>query len=171
MQNQSLWHLCDGFIIVGGGDVNPAIYKQVNTSSNDISDYVDELDLSVISYAVENTKPLMGICRGIQIINVFFHGSLKQDIPNHQGVNHHIVQLKPLKKFPKDCIVNSYHHQSIDKLGYGLIALYESDDQEIEVIIHEKLPIIAVQFHPEIDKEDSFSKQLIDYFNDILINY
>ena len=76
--------LCDGFVVVGGDDANPALYKEENFASLNIVDEIDELDLNVIDYAVKNNKPLFGICRGLQMINIYFEGSLKQNILKHK---------------------------------------------------------------------------------------
>lgn len=134
----------DGFLIPGGNDLDPALYHQKNIASFGIDKEIDELDKKIILYAITKQKPLLGICRGIQSINVFLGGTLKQDIYNHSNENHFI------KCQNKYYLVNSYHHQSIDNLAPDLEILALSIDGEIEIIKHKKLPIYGVQFHPEL---------------------
>ena len=81
--------LCDGFIILGGDDINPSLYNEENISSNNIDDGIDELDFKILRYSIKNKKPVLGICRGIQSINVFFKGSLLQDIV-HKEIYHEV---------------------------------------------------------------------------------
>lgn len=156
--------LCDGFLITGGDDINPSLYNQHNTNSLGISDRMDETDLKVIKYAVDNSKPLMGICRGLQVINVFFGGSLHQDIPGHKNTTHEIQVSKTA--YCKDTIttVNSYHHQIIDSLGKNL-SVFAKHNDIIEGIYHKELPILAVQWHPEINK-NNFETNLFKNFID-----
>ena len=74
--------LCSGFIITGGEDINPIRYNEDNINSN-YDDNIDESDFKIIDYAYKNKIPLLGICRGHQIINVYFHGTLIQDYTGH----------------------------------------------------------------------------------------
>ena len=73
---ENILSYADMIIIPGGVDVNPALYGELNTDSRDIDDELDKLELEVLGYAVENHIPVLGICRGLQIINVFFGGTL-----------------------------------------------------------------------------------------------
>ena len=101
----------DAFLLPGGYDIDPAYYHQSNYASSNISFEIDELDKKIILFCVQNKTPLLGICRGIQSINVFLGGSLKQNIINHMDENHFIY-------FNNNYIlVNSFHHQSIDRLA------------------------------------------------------
>ena len=136
--------LFDAFLLPGGYDIDPKYYQQENYAAQNIDAELDELDFKIIDYAQKTKKPLLGICRGIQSINVFFEGSLKQDILHHQNEDHFIEWNH------KAYLVNSFHHQSIDKLGNDLLILAKSQDGEIEIIKHKNLPILGVQFHPEL---------------------
>ena len=84
---------CDGFLIVGGDDANPNLYNEENYASYNVIDEIDELDLKIIDYATKNLKPLFGICRGLQMINIYFKGSLKQNIFNHSEGSHKIIMF------------------------------------------------------------------------------
>lgn len=134
----------DAFLLPGGYDIDPSYYQQKNYAAKNIDKEMDELDFKIIDFAQKTKKPLLGICRGIQSINVFFKGTLKQDILHHQNENHFITWNQ------KSYLVNSFHHQSIDKLGNDLQVLAKSQDGEIEIIKHTSFPILGVQFHPEL---------------------
>lgn len=169
--NTHAYAQCDGFVIIGGDDVNPYLYGEENYASHGICDEIDGLDLQIIEYAATHNKPLFGICRGLQMINIYFKGTLKQHVLNHDVGSHKIVLVDQFLDFPELEIVNSFHHQSIKKIGQNLRVLYYSLDGEIECFIHEKHPIIAVQFHPEMDKNNQFYRTLLEYFNSLLRLY
>ena len=121
----------------------------------------DDLEYKIIKAFVDRKKPIWGICRGIQILNVYFGGTLTQDIPTQLGGDHskgvcHPVHIKSDSILGNLCgesmEVNSYHHQALDKLGDGFqaIAWGESNGHTFaEAIQHESLPIWSVQWHPE----------------------
>lgn len=164
----NIYCACDAYAIVGGLDANPKLYNEENISSNGIDEVNDQIDLDIIKIAVLNNKPLFGICRGIQMINIYFNGTLKQNIRYHMDTTHKIFLIEDFY-FLKDVEeVNSFHHQSIKKLGDGLINVYSSYDGEIECVFHKQYPIIGVQFHPEIDIESDLSTRLLLYFKKLV---
>lgn len=169
-QSKELLDLCDGFILTGGDDLNPKLYNEQNTKSNDIDDEIDSLDIMIIDYAYKKNKVLLGICRGIQSINVYFNGTLKQDFKNHMKVNHKIKKVSNPRLFDigYEIIVNSYHHQTINKIGNGLKATYCSSDGVVEIIEHEEKNIIGVQYHPEINIDNN-SVLLFELFKSCII--
>lgn len=153
----------DGLLIPGGFDVSPEFYHQkINGSYEEgMSKELDEMQLSFIDQFVKAQKPILGICRGHQILNVYFGGSLIQHLPNYEkhsspdfkGDKVHEVYTTEdnifRKLYGERFYVNSSHHQAVDKLGEGLHVALRSDDDVIEAMCHEELPIIGVQFHPE----------------------
>lgn len=158
--DEQLFCLCDGFVLTGGWDANPKRYGQENLDSRHVYDDVDELDLAIIEHCVRYQKPLLGICRGIQLINIYFGGTLHQHISYHENGVLHRIQKKQESKWlslSKEYFVNSYHHQAIDRLGKSLMELMCSEDQIVELLEHETLPILGCQFHPEINKEEILS--------------
>ena len=159
----------DGFLIIGGADINPSLYNEENYASLGVDDEIDKVDLEMIDYAVKNSKPLFGICRGLQVINVYFGGSLKQHVFNHDNNSHKIILVDEFSSFPLEAEVNSFHHQTVKKIGDNLNVLYYSIDGEVECFKHKNFPIIAVQFHPEMDKNNSFYSSIKEYFL-LLIN-
>ena len=164
----NLYYACDAYAIVGGADANPKLYNEENISSVGIDEVNDQIDLDIIKIAVLNNKPLFGICRGIQMINIFFNGTLKQNVRYHSNTTHKIFLLEEFYFLKDFCEVNSFHHQSIKKLGEGLVNVYSSYDGEIECVVHKDYPIIGVQFHPEMDIESDISLRLLMYFKQMV---
>ena len=153
----------DAIVIQGGADVNPALYGEENTASVAIDDALDTLELEVLKAAAEKKVRTLGICRGLQIMNVFFGGSLIQHIncatqhARDEGSEadkiHSSSVLKP--SFVYDIFgktqltINSAHHQAIKTLGKGLCAVQYSNEGIIEAVEHDSLPFYALQWHPE----------------------
>lgn len=163
---EAVLSLCDGFLLTGGWDFDPQLYNETNDGlSEGIDSSIDELDRQVVTYAKEHKLPMLGICRGHQAINVFMGGSLYQDLKNHSGVTHN-VKTSPNQhlQFPREFATNSWHHQAIKRvaLGFEVIAIHE--DQTIEAIIHTELPIIGIQWHPEVSADDPQTKIVFDAF-------
>ena len=152
----------DGIVLPGGVDLNPALYHEKNTDSRDINDALDRLELAVIEWAVEEKIPVLGICRGFQILNVYFGGSLIQnvercDIHTWTGTEDRVHSTMVEKDSflyeiygAEEIMVNSAHHQAVKELGAGLKAVqFSREDGIMEAFHHAKLPIFAVQWHPE----------------------
>lgn len=163
----ALLSFVDGICLPGGYDVDPSYYHQPNLKSEPIEAEIDQLDLDVIEIAQEKEIPILGICRGLQIINVALGGSLIQDIPQNiidhnvsfknKTKNHgHLVSIVKESKlhsiFGDETEVNSYHHQAIDRLADGLTVCAVSSDGIIEAVEGEN--ILAVQWHPERMTQD-----------------
>lgn len=147
---------CDGLLVPGGADVDPIHYGQTNTASVGIDPDRDRDELALIRRFCDLGKPILGICRGHQILNVALGGTLIQDIPGHaqtDGVDRvHAVRVTHpfLHAFYGNSFVsNSSHHQAVNRLGEGLSVTCVSEDGVIEGVIHENGNIIGVQFHPE----------------------
>jgi len=169
---EEMFNLCDAFVVTGGVDLDPMTYKDVNTGlSKDMHPSLDLLDSLVIKYAKTTKKPLLGVCRGLQSINVFLGGTLYQDLAQlglkHSNIpgNHKINTVEnDVLKFESEIAVNSYHHQGIKKLATGLKVIGKQTDGIIEAVVHESLPIIAVQWHPEMRPSSPESKVIFDTF-------
>ncbi len=149
----------NGLLLPGGGDINPARYRKPLCGSVDIDDALDQAQFAMLQAFLQTGKPILGICKGHQVINVHFGGSLIQDIPQadrhryQEGDQVHLTRVQkdswlyPLygEEFP----TNSAHHQAIDQVAEGFHVIQTSYDGVIEAIAHEKLPILSVQWHPE----------------------
>ena len=158
----------DGLLIPGGVDVNPKLYGQENIASEPPDDVLDEITMKAIKLFFENGKAILGICRGLQILNVYFVGTLKQDIPNHKNIDHKIKLEKDSilqKYYGNEMVVNSIHHQCIDKLGSGLSPIAYAEDGVIEAFIHKNNKIIGTQFHPERMQN---GEKIFEIFNTML---
>lgn len=150
----------DGLILCGGGDIHPARFGQVDAGSRNIDPRRDEAELALTARFLASGKPILGICRGIQLLNVALGGDLIQDLPpdlrpNHTGQGD---LLHPTRTAPGSFLrrlygpaptVNSAHHQSVGRLGRGLNAIQWSMDGCVEGLCHTSLPLWGVQWHPE----------------------
>ena len=146
----------DALLLPGGGDLEPWRYGRENTASRGLEPERDEAELRLLQDFTAAGKPVLGVCRGLQTINVFFGGTLLQDIPGHGAVEGadrlHAVRTapSPLRRlFGERAPVNSAHHQAADRLGSGLRAVQWAGDGVVEALCHERLPVWAVQWHPE----------------------
>ena len=146
---------CDGLLLPGGGDLEPWRYGQENFACRDLEPERDDAELVLLERFTVSGKPVLGICRGLQTINVFFGGTLVQDLPGHSAVSRdrlHAVAAAPRtfgSLWGTRPVVNSAHHQAADRLGTGLQAVQWAPDGTVEAFCHETLPVWAVQWHPE----------------------
>lgn len=156
---------CDLLILPGGGDIDPSFFHQSNTASRNVDFILDNVQFSFLEAFVKMGKPVIGICKGMQLINIYFDGSLTQNLPDasrslHAYINkdkyHKITPIPSpncpfpwLLNFPDPLFVNSAHHQAVSKIGQNLYPLHLAPDDVVETICHRTLPIIGVQWHPE----------------------
>ena len=155
-----------GLLLPGGGDIAPSLYGQEDIACTDIDPERDTSELYALSQAVSMGKPVLGICRGEQLINVFFGGTLRQDLPGHSRTADHLDRLHSVRTAPSfladlygvQAIVNSAHHQAVETPGEGLRPIQWAPDGTVEALEHDALPVWAVQWHPE-RMRGPFSKQ------------
>ena len=143
---------CDALLLSGGGDVHPALYGQTCDTSAHLSiDPVrDGEEQGLFEAFAARNKPILGVCRGIQVINVLCGGTLFQHLDDHSDACHPITCSARLAALVGSApMVNSYHHQACNRLGQGLRLAARAPDGVIEAIWHESLPILGVQWHPE----------------------
>lgn len=147
---------CDCLLLPGGGDVEPWRYGQKNTASHGLEPGRDAKEWELLAHFISRKRPILGVCRGMQVINVFFGGDLIQDWDGHSGADgadrFHAVENAPSlfrSLYRARCEVNSSHHQIVDHLGEGLEALQWAEDGAVEGFRHRMLPVWGVQWHPE----------------------
>lgn len=159
---------CDGFLITGGLDIDPIFYGEDDDRSVLTKAEIDFLDRKIVNYCKDNHKPLFGICRGMQAINVFLGGSLYQDIPGHKEGMHSLTSDGTF--FASRFDVNTNHHQAIKYLAKNLVPLAKSTDELgiIEALRHASLPMIGVQWHPELMASSQESKKLMEEFRKMI---
>ena len=178
--------VCDGFIFAGGVDIDPRRYcEEQKPTTEEINPKRDEIEFNLFNVLVKSGKPILGICRGMQLINVALGGTLYQDIktelktdiihraPKGEKYASHTVRAvpnTPLRNMlgVEFFDVNSVHHQAVKGLGNGLVSAAYSDDGLTEAFYHESHPyLFAVQWHPELtildcEKSKSIFKSLKD---------
>lgn len=151
----------DGLLLPGGADIDPARYGGPEMPDEFVIEPArDDLESALLDLAVAESLPVVGICRGMQLINVHGGGTLHQDVPPHSHFDKppnaeiHDVAFAPDSRlagiYGSRRAVNSLHHQTIDRLAPGLRAVGHADDGTIEAIEAEDRPWLAVQWHPEM---------------------
>ena len=150
----------DGLILPGGDDIDPALFGAENQGSREIDRDRDLQQLQLLHHFVQAKKPILGVCKGHQLLNVYFGGGLCQHIPQylqHQRIDGrdqaHAVRCEAgcllEKLYGPEFPVNSAHHQAVDTPAPGLRAVAWAEDGVLEAMVHESLPILGVQWHPE----------------------
>lgn len=177
-----------GLVLTGGGDIDPHFYgEDRHPSVEDAEPGRDEFELDLVRRAVEGDLPVLAICRGAQVLNVAFGGSLVQDIPTalRTDLRHripqpkneiaHEVRVAPGSKLEAalglavtatgSCRVNSRHHQSVARLGKGLQLVATAPDGIVEAIEAPDVAFcIGVQWHPENFVDGGEFRPLFDAF-------
>lgn len=167
----------DGLIITGGRDVMPESYGQARhpATDEDVADnrMRDAMEFALVRGAVRRGMPLLGICRGAQVLNVALGGTLHQHLPVVVGHTHHqqgnaVFSTSTVRTVPGSRLAaligessdaQCYHHQAIDRLGEGLVVSAQDADGVIEAVeldraTHPHAWVVAVQWHPEERLDD-----------------
>ena len=157
----------DGFLFSGGVDVSPLKYGMPpERKLGKIVPERDEFELKLLDAVLKRNKPVLAICRGYQLVNVYFGGTLHQDISDqkttHAGLmypKHEKIHRVTLSKGSiagkaynsSEIWTNSFHHQALDKVGDGLVVTGYSEDGMVEAFEHPGYKFLAgVQWHPEM---------------------
>ena len=167
--------MIDKLILTGGQNVHPQFYGEKKTIESDDYNLVrDEFELALLKEALRQNKPIMAICRGVQLVNVAFGGTLHQEIEGHWqglpfGTSHSIETVEGsvvAQLFGKESQVNSVHRQSIKDLAPNFrVTAVDPRDQTIEAIESiDEHRIIGLQWHPEflVNEEDG-NLELFEY--------
>ena len=171
----------DGVIMAGGPDVHPKYFGQeIDPYCGTIAEDRDVMELYVMKRVMEADMPVLGVCRGMQLINIALGGTIHQDVVHHMNIVHRqgegirywhdivfegesmLRRLVPSEHYP----VNSYHHQAVDALADGLIPTAYSPDGLIEAYERPASKfLMGVQWHPEVSyTADSFSRKIFARF-------
>lgn len=152
--------VCDALLLPGGGDITPAFFGEKNHGSRSIDTELDILQFQALDLCIRERKPVLGICKGMQVINVGLGGTVIQDLKTaglheyNDGDQYHATVVENTswlhRLYGGGITVNSAHHQSIGKPGNGLRVIQRCEaDGCPEAFVHESLPILGVQWHPE----------------------
>jgi putative glutamine amidotransferase len=166
--------LVDGIVLSGGNDIDPAHYgAQRHPAVTDICPERDEFELGLAKIALTRGMPVLGICRGLQVLNVALGGTLHQHLPDLPGTLVHSPEWLDGRRDPSNrwgsafhevevshpwlarltarrVETNTYHHQAADRLGDGLVAAARSADGVVEALVGTESPVLGVQWHPEL---------------------
>lgn len=168
---RGIYERLDAVLLPGGGDINPDTYKATlrHETLAEIDDNRDRMEISLTRWAADDDRPVLGICRGIQMMNVALGGTLIQDIPSTvvNALQHdiprntprstllHEVQIDASSRLGRilgkpQLAVNSIHHQAVETLAPGMVITAHAPDGVVEAIEWpEKHFFLAVQWHPE----------------------
>ncbi len=173
----------DGLLLIGGTDIDPAAYgEELMNPAWNVDVERTAFEAKLVALALERGVPILGICRGCQMLNVALGGSLYQDLAQQrrcevvhragrgQPPARHPVRVEPGSKLSailgvEELEVNSYHHQGIRELGSGLRAVAWSPDGLVEAVeLPEKPFVLGVQWHPERDFDKPEQRRLLRAF-------
>lgn len=160
----------DGLVLPGGGDIDPASYGEDRDGENlyGIRPESDLFEVALVREAAARRLPLLGICRGLQVINVAFGGTLHQDLAEHPQdlagrafAGHYRTKIRPDSRLhhivdSTELVVNSLHHQGVKDVGEGLSVVASAADGVVESIeaTNKNWDMLAVQWHPECLRDE-----------------
>jgi putative glutamine amidotransferase len=177
-----LLDLLDGLILAGGSDVDPAAYgAEAHPATIGTNTERDAFELALASRAIERDLPFLGICRGMQVLNVARGGTLLQHLPESHGHedhrrnsgtfdgNDHLVRLADASLAARSAGETSHrtlshHHQGVDRVGEGLAVTGRSvlDDLPEAIELPDRRFVLGVQWHPEVDETSRLIAALVD---------
>lgn len=183
---QDLVNLLDGFLFTGGPDIHPFLFgEETHSDCSNVSTKRDSLELMLLPMVMEQKKPILAVCRGIQLVNIGLGGTIYQDIPSqypkdfpiahkqpfYYTIPSHTVTITPQTKLAEICRqpsikVNSMHHQAVKDVAPGCIVSGVGPDGLIEAIEMPEYPFfIGVQWHPEyLCEQDQAAANLFSQF-------
>jgi putative glutamine amidotransferase len=185
---EALLDEADGLLLMGGPDIDPALFgEEARPETYGVHRNEDDFEIALVRAAVARGLPTLAICRGMQLLNVAFGGSLDQHISDQPGMLSHASQvfpkpepdsigpLQPVEIDPNCRLARVLgsttttgahsHHQAVARVGDGLVAVGRCDDGVVEVVEHESGWVVGVQWHPEdTAADDPQQQQIFDAF-------
>lgn len=176
--------MVDGLLISGGNDVSPEMYGSKENKCGTLDENRDAMEKCLLEKALEMDMPVLGVCRGVQLMNAALGGTLYQDLPSEGYPNHtitkfarniatHTVDVKEDTLLAKilgsvELGVNSFHHQAVERLADGLEAAAVSKEGIVEsVYMPGKKFVLAVQWHPEMMFDSEVQQKIFAAFVDV----
>jgi len=164
---ESLLSVVDALVLTGGQDIDPAAYGAANEASVGVRPEADAADLRLLAGALDRHLPVLGVCRGLQLANLFFGGDLLQEVRSRDNSDHpladpatlhdhrHTIEIEAGSRLATiyqagPLEVGSLHHQAIARLADGLIATALTSGGVVEAVEARNHDLIAVQWHPEL---------------------
>jgi len=151
--------LYDGLILPGGGDIDPRLFGQLLAGTRFFDPELDRIQLGILEAFVTEKKPVLGICKGMQLINIYFGGDIIQHLSTamaHEYTGkdqfHESVAVKGsflAELYGQHFMVNSAHHQGVGAPGRGISYVQFAKDGTVEGLAHGSFPVFGVQWHPE----------------------
>jgi gamma-glutamyl-gamma-aminobutyrate hydrolase PuuD len=167
----------DGILVCCGPDIDPRLYGSMRHEQTASSDRRrDTFDIALIRAAIDAGRPFLGVCRGMHVLNVVRGGSLIQHLPDAVGherhqpdpvkMSAHDIQVSMSSRLGQvigaDASVPTRHHQGVQRLGTGLLAVAWADDQIVEAVELQGHPFgVGVQWHPEEDEDQRLIKEFV----------
>jgi putative glutamine amidotransferase len=184
--SETVLDLLDGLILAGGSDIDPACYgAEPHPKTKHTVPERDRFEIALARRAVERDIPVLGICRGMQLLNVAFGGTLKQHLPDEFGHEDHLrspgsfdeadhdVRLKPGSLAARATgeevhVTKSHHHQGVDRIGEGFkVSGHSVLDDLVETIeLPDRRFVLGVQWHPEADAQSGVISALVEEARD-----
>ncbi|MBM7515060.1 gamma-glutamyl-gamma-aminobutyrate hydrolase family protein [Nocardioides nitrophenolicus] len=178
MSPEDVLDLVDGVVFVGGADVDPRRYGGVpHPRSGGLEPLRDQFELDLAARGLRAGVPMLGICRGAQLLNVALGGTLVADLPIGVGESHasyayprahrsHAVSFTAGSAleaiYGPETVVNSFHHQAVDRPGRDVVVTGRADDGVVEAFEVADRPVVGVQWHPECFTADPIFNWLVD---------
>ncbi|WP_432087675.1 gamma-glutamyl-gamma-aminobutyrate hydrolase family protein [Streptomyces sp. bgisy095] len=162
----------DGLVVAGGADVEPVRYgAEPDPRTGPPARERDSWELALIDAALASGTPLLGICRGMQLLNVALGGTLVQHLDGHVEavgvIGRHKVEPVPGTRYaslvPETAEVPTYHHQAVDRLGAGLAVSARAEDGTVEAVeLADPVWALGVQWHPEMGEDGRVMRGLVE---------
>jgi putative glutamine amidotransferase len=186
---EEVFHYCHGLLLPGGNDIDPGLYggKRMGGDTPGLFERKqDDFDMKLIQLALMRNLPILGIGRGMQLVNVILGGTLYQDlnreypnVANHQSELNHNLQMhrvilksetRLIELLGKEILTNSDHHQAVRDLGGNLVISGMSTDGIIEAIEYNRKDrwIVGVQWHPELSNITAMQPLLIEFIRQVV---